>query len=84
MSEVLVTVEQREMMLHALGGDVNKSHRNYYAEAEEGPDHDAWTDLVDKGLAECRGKPSFSDYIYFSVSEKGIEFLRKADEPKRN
>ena len=67
---VSVSDEQLELMRHATGNK-RDGHRNYFA-AGEG-DLIVWRDLVTKGLATERQRVSWTEFVYFHVTEAGLD-----------
>ena len=81
--QVVLSQEQIENMLHALGlrvhGEFIVSHKRYRPLARSSRNHFAvkadksWDDLVDKGLAK---KSVSIDVPYYKVTSQGINYLK--------
>ena len=67
-----LTTEQREQMLHAIGGKLYDGHRNHYVTDEPS---EVWDPLVADGLATRRDAP-FGAGLLYHVSPDGLARLR--------
>lgn len=71
-----MTPTQKDMMLHALGGSLKSSYRNYYCAAVGQPDDLAWKELVALGLAQAGETINEGKARYYRVTAAGVEALK--------
>jgi len=67
------------VMIHALGGSIKKSFRNYFVASEGSEDDKIWKDLVRKELAVGREYNLAYDMNIYKVSELGLALLRNSE-----
>ena len=96
-----MTKQEEQILFHTLGydyqprwNDTRGGYRNYFCTAGNSDDNDyiAIQSLVKDGYMEFAGNDSFgSDYKYFSVTQKGIDYVvdlwqkkKKENKPSRS
>ncbi len=75
LEKIIITDEEKELMIHALGLERSKkAYRNYFNTGKEGVHFEIWQGLTGKGYAVNLGS-GMSRGVYFKITENGLRAL---------